>query len=184
MDRERGLEAALRGREEGYAWLFETYKRPLFRFLRRYRDLDADAANDVLQASFIRIFRGLSELRDPARLEAWMLQIARREALRALSKKRGHEPLDDELDRACESEERTAELYEYERLLEQIRALAPSIGPAELRDTALAYYFRDPPCTTEALSAELGVPHATIRKRLFSFRNKLREKLLKERSAR
>jgi RNA polymerase sigma-70 factor (ECF subfamily) len=182
VDQASALEAARRGREEGYGWLFETYKRPLYRFIRRHRDLDADAANDVLQAAFIRIFRGLVELREDARFEPWMLRIARREALRALERRRrpGHEPLEDELDRACVAAERSAEQHEYEELLEQIRALAPEVGPEAIRETALRYYFREPPCTTEELAAELGVPHATVRKRLFSFRNKLREMLRRE----
>jgi RNA polymerase sigma factor (sigma-70 family) len=180
VDQANALKAARAGREEGYRSLFEAYKRPLYRFIRRYRELDAEAADDVLQATFIRVFRGLADLRDDTRLEPWILAIARREALRALGKKRGHEPLEEELDQVCEAEQRALELHEHERLLEQIRTLAPEVASDAVRETALRYYFREPPCTTEALAEELGVPHATIRKRLFSFRNQLRERLRRE----
>lgn len=176
----KAVRRAQDGREEGFSWLFECYRTPLHRFIRRYRDLDPDTAHDVLQAVFIRAFRSIGSLRDPACFEAWVLRIARRESLRALERRRGHAPLEAVLEQRCEAEARAVENLERERLIEQLRALTAEVQPDSIRETATRYYLREPPCTTEALAAELGVPPATVRKRLYLFRNKLRERLRQE----
>jgi RNA polymerase sigma-70 factor (ECF subfamily) len=49
----------------------------LRRFIRRRVGSEADA-DDALQDVFARIHSGLGRLRDPAKLEAWLFQVARR----------------------------------------------------------------------------------------------------------
>jgi RNA polymerase sigma-70 factor, ECF subfamily len=178
MDQARALERARRGLEEGFRWLFERHKDPVYGFIVRSSRLDRDAAHDVLQNTFIRAFRSLASLKDDARFEAWLYRIARREMLRLVQRRQlDSEPLESELDVMCEREENLAELRERERLLATVRELLGSIEPEVVRDTAARYYLGER-CTTESVAEELGVPHATVRKRLFLFRNKLRARLL------
>jgi RNA polymerase sigma-70 factor (ECF subfamily) len=180
VNEEEALSKAKRGQEAGFAWLFERYRGPVYHFVRRHRDLDAPSAEDVLQEVFVRAFRSLGDLRNDERFAGWLFRIARREALRSLSRRRGAPLSDEALEQACVDEEQRLERLEYERLLSRIRELAPTIEPRAVRETALRYYLGEPPCTTLALAEELGVPHATVRKRLFLFRNKLKERVLQE----
>jgi RNA polymerase sigma-70 factor (ECF subfamily) len=181
VDQRRAIELARLGREDGFQWLFQRHRLAIHRYVRRFSGIDEDAAKDVAQNTFIRAFNGLGGLKDDDSYEAWLHRIARREALRYLGRqaKNGGEPLDHELDVACERHARVEEEREHEQLLAQVRHLASTIEPRQIRDTATRYYL-GVPCTTEAVAKELGVPHATVRKRLFAFRDKLRTLLLAE----
>ena len=184
MDRERAIASAQKGEEEGFRWLFEHHRLAVFRLLRGRFRLTEDEANDVLQATFIKAFRGLTTLRDAGKYDAWLLTICRREALRYLERQRPEATGQDEpLDVACERQQRLAELEEKERLLALIARTIDHVTPDAVRETARRYYLGEPPCTTEALGRELDVPHATVRKRLYLFRNKLRAALQEEMEA-
>src|SRR5689334_3125349 len=56
---------------------------------------DFAASEDAAQDAFLTAWRKLPELREPARLRAWLAQIARNTALGHLRRTRGHETLDD-----------------------------------------------------------------------------------------
>lgn len=73
---------------------FEQLMRALEPVLRRYvgRVVGPRAiVDDVLQETFIRIWRGLGWLRDPALLRAWAYLIATRETHRLLGRERREE---------------------------------------------------------------------------------------------
>jgi RNA polymerase sigma-70 factor (ECF subfamily) len=179
VDQAHAIQLAREGREQGFQWLFERHRVAIHRYVRRFSGIDEDAAKDVAQNTFIRAFNGLDGLKDANSYEAWLHRIARREALRFVARRKGSEPLDEELDLACDRQARLEEEREREQLLAQVRQLAQTIEPRQIRDTATRYYL-GVPCTTEAVARELGVPHATVRKRLFAFRDKLRALLLAE----
>jgi RNA polymerase sigma-70 factor, ECF subfamily len=69
---------------------FEHILRALEPALRRYvgRLAGARPVTDVLQETFIRIWRGLGWLRDPNLFRAWAYRIATREAYRLLGRER------------------------------------------------------------------------------------------------
>src|SRR5256885_10288880 len=55
---------------------------------------DFAASEDAGQEAFLTAWRKVHELREPARLRAWLAQIARNAALGHLRRTRGHESLD------------------------------------------------------------------------------------------
>ncbi len=152
-----------------------SYRGPVYRFLRR--TLDPQTAEDALQETFIRAFRSLDGLRDDDRFEPWLLSIARREAIRAGQRRSGHESLDTEIERVAQDQEAAELAAEEERLLAMIRELAPTVEPPEIREVAMRYYLHEP-TTAEAIAKELGLRPGTVRKRLFTFRERLRVKML------
>src|ERR1044072_12499 len=75
------------GSHEALNELFKSVQEPLFRYivsLVRNQHL----AEDILQEVFIRIYRKLRWLREPAAFRAWPYQIASREAFRYLNRER------------------------------------------------------------------------------------------------
>lgn len=63
------------GDVRGYNELIERHQRPLFQFI--YRMIrDADDAKDVLQETFIRLYRSLARLQDDRSLRPWLFQTA------------------------------------------------------------------------------------------------------------
>jgi RNA polymerase sigma factor (sigma-70 family) len=80
------IEQCRQGREAAWSTLVRRYQRLVYTVPRR-AGLDADAAADVFQATFARLFEHLSRIDDAARVRAWLVTTARRETLRWLEQR-------------------------------------------------------------------------------------------------
>lgn len=67
--------------------VLSIYEQPLYWHIRRMVVVHEDA-QDVLQETFIKIYRGLSSLKDINALKTWVYRIATNECLRHLQHKR------------------------------------------------------------------------------------------------
>lgn len=67
-------------REEGFRMLVNVYKKRLYWHIRTFVLLHDDA-DDVLQNTFIKIFRGIDKFRGDSALFTWMFRIATNESL-------------------------------------------------------------------------------------------------------
>lgn len=74
------LIAVSRTRNKGYEMLISDYQKPLYFFIRRML-LNHEDTNDVLQDTFVRVFKGIENFRGESALGTWMHSIAYREAL-------------------------------------------------------------------------------------------------------
>lgn len=72
-------------RHAAFGILVETYQQRLYWHIRRMV-LDHNDADDVLQETFIRVFKSLDSFREDSSLFTWMYKIATNEALTFLSK--------------------------------------------------------------------------------------------------
>jgi RNA polymerase sigma-70 factor (ECF subfamily) len=163
------------GDREALDALLASVQEPLHRYvlsLVRERHL----AEDVLQETFVRVYRKLGWLREPALFRAWAYRVATREAFRHLKRER-----------------RWAEQVRDEGALKSLpappprEALAPALS-ARLRDSVaglspasravvVLYYLHE--MTLEETAAVLGVPLGTVKSRLAygleALRRQLRE---------
>jgi RNA polymerase sigma-70 factor (ECF subfamily) len=138
----------------------------------------ADVADDLAQETFLRGYRALRTLSDPAKVGSWLMGIAARAALDWLkAKERGVIPFsalgpDNPLEQVlCESKEHDAFLQDdRRRVIAEIEAL-----PESFRQVVMLYYYDD--CTYRELAQLLGVSPATINARLTKARALLRERL-------
>lgn len=67
-----------------FAELVEKYQEPLYGFISR-RVGSHDDASDILQEVYIRAWRNLGKLRDPAAAKPWLMRIALNETNRFLT---------------------------------------------------------------------------------------------------
>jgi RNA polymerase sigma factor (sigma-70 family) len=83
-------------REKAYTAIIRKYQERLYWHVRRML-VDHDDSNDVLQNVFIRVWNGLENFREDARLFTWLYRIATNECLSFLEqrKKRAAIPLSD-----------------------------------------------------------------------------------------
>ena len=72
-------------RDKGYEMLISDYQKPLYFFIRRML-LNHEDTNDVLQDTFVRVFKGVDKFRGESALGTWMHSIAYREALGHIQK--------------------------------------------------------------------------------------------------
>jgi len=70
----------------GFRELVSQYQRPLYFHIRNLV-LNHDDADDVLQNTFIKIYRGISGFNEESKLYTWMYRIATNESLTFLSQK-------------------------------------------------------------------------------------------------
>ena len=80
------VEACIREERVAQRELYEQFAARLFAIACRYMK-DRDEAQDVLQDSFVKIFKNLDSFRFDCPLEAWMKRIVINTALKAIQKK-------------------------------------------------------------------------------------------------
>ena len=80
---------------KGFKLLVDLYQEKLYWVIRKMV-LSHDTANDVLQETYIRIFKGIDNFKGNSAISTWMYRIAYNECLRFLSKERAHKVLNGE----------------------------------------------------------------------------------------
>ncbi|SHI97567.1 RNA polymerase sigma factor [Pseudozobellia thermophila] len=79
---------------DAFEVLVNTYKEPLYWHIRRIV-LNHDDADDVLQNTFIKVYRNIANFKGESKLYTWMYRIATNEALSFLKKKAKHSGIGD-----------------------------------------------------------------------------------------
>lgn len=142
--------------------------------LIRFHVKDPYAAEDLFQEALLQAWKGLPLLRSPDRFRAWLLQVARNRVSDFFrSSKRQEQPAEeDQIEIAFNRFGRAAK--ERRDKTDEVVDALQTLSQAE-RDTAKLFYL-------EGLSiAEIAKrdcrPEGTIKRRLFSARQHLREAL-------
>jgi RNA polymerase sigma factor (sigma-70 family) len=81
------IQGCLKGNARSQRWLFDKFAGKMMTVCRRYL-CDPKEAEDILQESFIKVFRSLGHYRHEGSLEGWIRRIVVHTALRALQKKK------------------------------------------------------------------------------------------------
>ena len=84
MDLKTAIAQAVKGDERGFAYLYEQTCQKKYYLALQYMK-NKEAAEDVLQEVFIRVFRHLDQFRDESSLSTWIYRIATNECLRLLN---------------------------------------------------------------------------------------------------
>ena len=82
--------------ERGFRQLMQKYQEPLYRHIRRIV-LDHDDAHDVIQNTFVKVFRNVERFEGKSKLFTWLYRIATNEAISFLNAKnrKNTETIDD-----------------------------------------------------------------------------------------
>lgn len=88
--------------EESFRALFDRFYWPLYRFFE-HRRFSPEECQDLIQETFLRVYRGIEAFRGEARWEHWLFRIAANTAIKALrhrtaAKRAGREVLLEEED--------------------------------------------------------------------------------------
>ena len=162
----RQIVRAQSGDLRAFEELMRRLQPELGRFLRRVMGAHP-GSDDVLQETFVRIWRGLKWLRDPALLRPWAYRIALREAQRAL--RREHHRDDSRAD-SSELDQLTIRFADPEIRIDAQRALAKVSPLARL--VLVAHFFEG--FTLDEIGASTATPLGTVKSRLASGLSQLR----------
>ncbi len=82
-----------------FALLIKRYKEKFFYYLKRFTGFRAEELEDVIQASFIKIYTNLNSFNKNLKFSSWAYRIVHNEAIDEIRRqKRGHLPLFPELE--------------------------------------------------------------------------------------
>jgi RNA polymerase sigma-70 factor (ECF subfamily) len=157
--------------ESAYARVVEATQDSLYRFLRHMLR-DEEAAREVFQDTYLRVFRALGSFRGEASLTTWVLTIGRNTALNRIRGRKGREDRTGSLDdpNAYHPEASTPAV---EPAMTRTVTAALDALPEAQREAVLLFYGEDLPL---AEVAELtGRPVNTVKSDLLRARKRLRE---------
>jgi RNA polymerase sigma factor (sigma-70 family) len=145
-----------------WAWerLVEQYSRLIWAMTRDFRLVESDA-NDVAQATWLRLLEHIDRLENPARIASWLAITARRECLRILAARKRFVLVHDHADLGEVAHEPEID----ERLLADERAQAVREAVARLPGNwqrMVELLMADPPASYAEISDQLGVPVGSI----------------------
>ena len=168
-----------RGDADGWRQLVRHWEKRLLYYLRRLLNDERDAW-DVLQQTWIDVFRNLRTLENPRALRSWLYRIAYRKAISCRRAKAPDQPsastteptLDDVPDPASEAEDMAFET------VEQVHNALDRLSLSH-REVITLFFLEE--MSIEEISAVLSVPAGTVKSRLHYAKLELRD-CLKTRS--
>lgn len=110
-------EECKRNPEKGFRLLVEAYQQNMYWHIRRMV-VDHEDAQDVLQETFIRIFRYLDEFRSESSLSTWIYRITTNECIRFLSKKKEETISAEEVQEELMNKLMASEYVDYDNAME------------------------------------------------------------------
>jgi RNA polymerase sigma-70 factor, ECF subfamily len=154
--------------QESLARLLEAFRPDLLRFAF-WLSRDRAIAEDVVQETMLRAWRGRSELRDATAARPWLLTIARREHARLYERKRL--PTVD-IDECVASQDTELAINDADPEIVDLRRAILSL-PEEYREPLIMQVLGG--FSTAEIATELGLSVPAVLTRLFRARNKLRD---------
>ena len=71
-----------------FSCLYQRYETDLLRYIRRISDVDEDEARDILQDSFIKIWRNLNDFDHELKFSSWIYRVVHNETVSQVRKKK------------------------------------------------------------------------------------------------
>jgi RNA polymerase sigma factor (sigma-70 family) len=172
------------GEEAAWQALVRRYQRLIYTVPRRAGLGEAQAA-DVFQTVFSRLFEHLDRIEDGARVRAWLVTTARREALRVLEQaRRVAEPAggdgsdnDDFLANLADTAPLPDELLAALQAQDRVRRAVEQLDERSRRFVELSF-LQDEPLPYEEIARRLGIAVGSIGPTRARCLAKLRAKLM------
>jgi RNA polymerase sigma factor (sigma-70 family) len=158
------------GERAAFDELISRWLEPLWRYLRHLSSSD-DVARDLAQDVWIRVFRGIARLRDPAKLRSWLFGVARNVAMDQLRSQYSQIPRAEvDLDSIAADVPDVNLEEEFTTLEVGLESL-----PIVEREALTLFYLRE--LSLEEIAGLVEVPLGTVKSRLFRARQMLRRAL-------
>jgi RNA polymerase sigma factor (sigma-70 family) len=155
------VEAARAGDRRAWDDLFNRYVSLLWSIALRHGLHENDSA-DVVQSTWLRLLEHIHDIRDSARIGAWLATTAQREALRCVAQRRRLVLSDD--DGMFDGPDRLLAPVD-EAMIAREQAVVAMAALAALPPawrSLVELLTQDPPLTYEEIGADLGLPVGSI----------------------
>ena len=137
-----------------------------------YRMLgNVDEAADVTQTTFLKVFENIQNFNPKFRIFSWTYRIAMNEAIDQIKRRKRTAPLEDTPASKSQSPQEQAAMSQLAR---EVQATLMELGE-DHRAVIVLRYFGD--CSYEDIGRVLDIPEKTVKSRLFTARQHLRNRL-------
>jgi RNA polymerase sigma-70 factor (ECF subfamily) len=158
------------GDTRAFETLLDRYEKPVYN--AAYRMLDnADDAKDVAQTVFLKVWENLGRYDPSYRFFSWIYRIALNESVNCLKKRSKTDALDREPESTTSGPDIAADEAIRSR---QIQSALMNLKP-DYRAVIILKHFVD--CNYAEISRILDIPEKTVKSRLYSARQLLKEAL-------
>jgi RNA polymerase sigma-70 factor (ECF subfamily) len=176
------ISQALNGNQKAYASLVSRHRSAIFHIIFKIVK-DKEAANDLVQETFMKAFSSLATYRSEYRFSTWLYKIAANSSIDFLRKRRIHVL---SLDRPVETNDGSMEIeipdYSYHPEQDLVRkqqriSIEEAIAslPDKYREVIVFRHQEDK--SYEEIADLLNIPVGTVKARIFRARELLKKKL-------
>ena len=171
------LERAQMGDDEAFAYLVESYQRPVYNLCYRMLGEENDA-EDAAQETFLRAYRSLKRYDGSRSFPTWLLSIAAHHCIDQLRKRRMSVISIDEHDFLEIPDENPGPEAKLHRSMEQalVHGLLADLNPTD-RAAVVMYYWYD--FSYEEIGKALSLTLSAVKSRLHRARRSMAEEWIK-----
>ena len=169
----RLVRECLEGNSKAFESIIDKYQKPIFnlalKMVRAYED-----AQDVAQVVFLKAYENLASFNVKYKLFSWIYRMAINEAINLLKQRKQVDKLDQNLPALDKTPE---ESYDESALSGLIQGALMKLD-IDYRAVVILKHFED--FSYEEIGYILDLPEKTVKSRLFTARQRLRNLLIKE----
>lgn len=166
------IESFRSGDEFAFVGLYNRYKGPVYAFCYKML-LDSDAAKDVMQETFLRVYENRDRLMKSDAFKSWLFTIARNQCLNALRRSGRHVSLPDAQELPPVSETPFTQMEKSEQVRFVTRFLESL--PPEYREVIILREYQN--LSYEEIAAVTRSSLSAVKSRLFKARRKLAQQM-------
>jgi RNA polymerase sigma-70 factor (ECF subfamily) len=164
------IERCVRGDREAFEALLGEYEKPVFNAAFRMLN-NRDDARDVTQTVFLKVFQNFAQYDPSRRFFSWIYRITLNESINWLGKENRLEPL---LYETADEGKGPDEEVESARVSAGVQAALMTIN-TDYRTVVILKHFLG--CSYVEISEILDVPEKTVKSRLYTARQQLKDAL-------
>jgi RNA polymerase sigma-70 factor (ECF subfamily) len=163
------VRATLAGDQRAFETLVRQYEKPIYNLaLRMVRD--RDDAMDIVQTVFVKVYEKLGSYDEQHGFFSWLYRIAINESINFTKRSRRHDEYESGVTAALQPTQEAA--HGAERLSDEIVGALEMLKP-DYRIVIVLRHFHD--YSYEEMAEMLAIPEKTVKSRLFSARQLLKE---------
>lgn len=161
------IEAFQAGDEFAFVTLYNRYKVPVFTFTAKML-LDRDAAQDVTQETFVRVYENRDRLLRSGAFKSWLFTIARNQCLNYLRRTNRLEGLDEDV--SLPAPDGVAAQYERKEAVQLVNDVLARLKP-DYREIIVLREYQN--LNYEEIAAVTRTTVSAVKSKLFKARRKM-----------